>query len=124
MIIRSVEAALGLYVLIAQAASAPTVDISKTCRASEKALLDIFGSQTVATFENCMRQEEDARQQMIKNWTQYATTDRQRCVNTAGYMPSYVEWLTCFEMQVDVRKLRKDAPNELTPSQAMPPAPR
>src|SRR5882757_1403211 len=54
MILRSVEAALGLYVLIAQAASVPAVDIEKTCRASEKALVDIFGSQTVATFENCM----------------------------------------------------------------------
>src|SRR5262249_1149435 len=34
---------------------------------------------------------------------------RQRCVNTTGYMPSYVEWLTCLEMEQQVNQLRKQA---------------
>jgi hypothetical protein len=111
MFLASIERVLGLYVLIAQAPGVPTVDLETTCRTSEKDIVAIFGTQTAITLENCLRQEKDAREQIAKNWAQYPAIDRQRCVNAKGYMPSYVEWLTCFEMQIDVRKLRKDAPN-------------
>jgi len=30
-------------------------------------------------------------------------------VNTTGYMPSYVEWLTCLEMEQQVNGMRKKA---------------
>ena len=33
---------------------------------------------------------------------------RSHCVQTNVYMPSYIEWLTCFEMEIDVRKMRAD----------------
>jgi len=41
-----------------------------------------------------MKHENDAREQIVKNWKSYPAGGRQRCVNTTGYMPSYVEWLT------------------------------
>ena len=109
---------------VASAASAgvPTVDIAITCRTSEKALIAIFGAETQQTFEICMQSENQARTEIVKNWQSYPAGGRQRCVNTTGYMPSYVEWLTCLEMERDVRQLRKEpaAPLPGMPSPASP----
>ena len=95
---------------VASAASAnvPTVDITTTCRTSEKAITSIFGPGNLATFDSCMKQENDARAEIVKNWRNYPAGGRQRCVNTTGYMPSYVEWHTCLGMDQSVEALRKN----------------
>jgi len=38
----------------------------------------------------------------------YSAGARERCVRTGVYLPSYVEWLTCLEMERDVRNLRRE----------------
>jgi hypothetical protein len=109
--------ATGLFCLslatpgVANAASngVPTVDIAITCRTSEKALIAIFGASYQQTFDSCMTSEKDARAQIVKDWSSYPAGARQRCVNTTGYMPSYVEWLTCLEMEKQVTEVRKGA---------------
>jgi hypothetical protein len=109
--------ATGLFCLnlatpgVASAASSgvPTVDIAITCRTSEKALIAIFGAETQQTFDICMQSENQARAEIVKNWQSYPAAGRQRCINTTGYMPSYVEWLTCLEMEQQVNELRKRA---------------
>jgi hypothetical protein len=109
--------ATGLFCLslampgVASAASsgAPTADIATTCRTSEKALIAIFGAETQQNFETCMNSEKEAREQIVKNWQNFPAEARQRCVNTTGYMPSYVEWLTCLEMEQQVNETRKKA---------------
>ena len=113
--------ATGLFCLslatpgVASAASSgvPTVDIAITCRTSEKALIAIFGAEYQQTFESCMTSENDARAQIVKNWQNFPAGGRQRCVNTTGYMPSYVEWLTCLEMEQQVNEMRKKAATNL-----------
>jgi hypothetical protein len=108
--------ATGLFCLslatpgVASAASSgvPTVDIAITCRTSEKALIAIW-RRAQQTFGSCMTSENDARAQIVKNWSSFAAGARQRCVNTTGYMPSYVEWLTCLEMEQQVNEMRKKA---------------
>jgi hypothetical protein len=87
----------------------PTVDIATTCRTSEKALIATFGTDTQQNFASCMASENGAREQIIKNWQNFPARGRQRCVDTTGYMPSYVEWLTCLEMEQQVNELRKKA---------------
>jgi hypothetical protein len=78
----------------AASASVPSVDIATTCRESEKAITTMFGPGSQQTFDSCMKQENDARAEIVKNWRSYPAGGRQRCVNTTLYMPSYVEWLT------------------------------
>ena len=97
----------------AAASGVATVDIAITCRTSEKALIAIFGGETQQTFGSCMMSENDARAQIVKNWSSFAAGARQRCVNTTGYMPSYVEWLTCLEMEQQVNELRKGVATNL-----------
>jgi hypothetical protein len=96
---------------VASAASSgvPTANIATTCRTSVKALIAIFGTETQQNFESCMNSEKEAREQIVKNWQTFPAGARQRCVNTTGYMPSYVEWLTCLEMEQQVNETRKKA---------------
>jgi hypothetical protein len=101
-------AAVGLYILVASGGGAPAIDIQKTCRTSEQAIFAIFGDKTAATYDSCMRSEQEARQLIAKDWAMFPTADRTLCARPGGYMPSYVEWLTCFEMQRDTRKIRKE----------------
>jgi len=97
----------------AESSGVPTVDIAITCRTSEKALIAIFGTETQQNFQSCMTSENTAREQIVKNWQNFPAGGRQRCVNTTGYMPSYVEWLTCLEMEQQVNELRKGAATNL-----------
>jgi hypothetical protein len=109
--------ATGLFCLslaapgVASAASSgvPTANIAVTCQTSVKALIAIFGTETQQNFESCMNSEKDAREQIVKKWQSFPAGARQRCVNTTGYMPSYVEWLTCLEMEQQVNETRKKA---------------
>ena len=97
----------------AESSGVPTVDIAITCRTSEKALIAIFGTETQQNFQSCMTSENTAREQIVKNWQNFPAGGRQRCANTTGYMPSYVEWLTCLEMEQQVNELRKGAATNL-----------
>ena len=89
----------------ARAWSVPTIDARKGCQASQEALGSIFGPNNASGVDSCLRQEQEARQRIINNWTTYPVSDKQRCITTTVYHPSYVEWLTCLEMYRDVRSL-------------------
>ena len=41
------------------------------------------------------------------DWSSYDGSDRKDCVQPNGYLPSYIEWLTCFEMSRNVREMRQ-----------------
>src|SRR5262249_44948371 len=55
----------------------------------------------------CKDTANKARDQMNKDWGTYAASDRAGCIQTGVYLPSYVEWLTCFEMNKVVREARQ-----------------
>ena len=64
--------------------------------------------QTEESMSGCLQSEQAARESIAKQWAQFIAVDRSRCINTKGYLPSYVEWLTCLEMERDVRNLRRE----------------
>ena len=43
----------------------------------------------------------------VKDQATYSSADKKLCMRTDVYLPSYVEWLTCLEMERDVRKERQ-----------------
>jgi hypothetical protein len=51
--------------------------------------------------------EQKARDQIIKDRATYSSADKALCMRTDVYLPSYVEWLTCLEMERDVRKMER-----------------
>ncbi len=89
-------------VYAASAGALPSIDIPKTCRASEATPL----ADNTATFDVCMSDEQAARETLVEDWANVPAGDKARCVLPMEYLPSYVEWLTCLEMEREFRKIR------------------
>lgn len=89
-------------------AQVPTIDLQITCKAASGVMLALMGGSTSANdLQICIDTENKAREQMVKDWGTYDSSDRAGCIQPHVYLPSYVEWLTCFEMNKVVREARK-----------------
>jgi len=51
----------------------------------------------------CLSSEQAAREQIIKDWATFSPAEKTQCVQSSVYLPSYIEWLTCLEMELSVR---------------------
>jgi hypothetical protein len=105
--------------IIAVVDGVPTIDIQGTCRAAAAVTQ---GTSTQTDIDICVSSEQKARDQLVKDWAQYAAADKSRCVQAGPkvYLPSYIEWLTCLEMETAVKKMRleqKTPPATPTPTQ-------
>ena len=87
---------LGSQLVIAVADGVPTIDIQKTCKA---AAVVTAGPSAQTDINICVSSEQKARDQLVKDWAQYAAADKTRCVQSGPrvYLPSYIEWLTCLD---------------------------
>lgn len=92
-------------------AQVPTVDIEQTCRRAADAMVSLLGSGTARNdFDICLSSEQAAREQLSKDWADFSAADKAQCLQPRVYLPSYVEWQTCMQMERDVRTLRGNAP--------------
>jgi hypothetical protein len=114
------KAILSAAIVLAAASTAsakdiglPNLDIEGACHASEKAVAAIF-SLTFDIFKSCMNDEEEAREQLKKDWASFPAPNKAKCIQPKEYLPSYVEWFTCLEMTRDVRAMRKGQPEIAT----------
>jgi hypothetical protein len=96
----------GVFAGTAQA-QVPTVNIKKTCQAAATAMVSLGTPDTARDEEICLKSENDARERMIKDWSSFEASDRKDCIQPKTYLPSYIEWLTCFEMNKNVREMRQ-----------------
>jgi len=96
---------LGSHVLVA-AANLPRIDLEKLCHTSERAMA-FLGGEPTKIFDSCMSIEQQAREQLLKDWATYLPSDKALCMRTKDYLSSYVEWITCAEMAMDLRRIRK-----------------
>src|SRR6266481_5970486 len=86
----------------------PTIDIKKTCQVAAGVMVSLMGGTTTEQDINaCLDSEQKARDQIIKDLATYASADKVQCMRTDVYLPSYVEWLTCLEMERDVRTMQQ-----------------
>jgi hypothetical protein len=119
---RSVTLALAagcFVVLFSETAYAqvPNINVQETCRAAAGVMVSLMGGTTTQSdVAICVESENKARQQLIKDWSTYRASDRASCIQANVYLPSYVEWLTCFEMNKSVREGRQagSPPSEIT----------
>src|SRR6266481_3570298 len=87
----------------------PTIDIQKTCKAAAGVMVSLMGGTTTEQDVNaCLDSEQKARDQIVKDRATYSSADKALCMRADVYLPSYVEWLTCLEMERDVRKMERD----------------
>jgi hypothetical protein len=101
----------GLVVAFPETAQSqvPTININETCQAAAGVMtnLAIGGGTAVNDVQICLDSENKAREQLVKDWSTFASSDREGCIQTNVYLPSYIEWLTCFEMNKVVREARQ-----------------
>jgi len=77
----------------------PVINVEKTCKDSLEA--DKAGGVVLAQpLENCLRDENDAKQQLDPVWLTYPAPLRERCEKEATLLGegSYVDLLTCIQM--------------------------
>jgi hypothetical protein len=120
--VATVLAAVCLSGLSARSDDIPTLDVNPVCHGiAMQGELEAGLQQT--SFQQCVKSEQDTREQIKKEWSTFSAADKSHCVALAktGGESSYTELITCMEMARDVRKLRENA-NAL-PEQNIPPAP-
>ena len=80
------------------------INVEPACRAAAK-MGDSLSLDT--TLRECLADEKSARDQLEKEWTQFAPALQQRCVATTqtGGDPSYVEVLVCLQMGRDAGQI-------------------
>jgi hypothetical protein len=92
---------------VPQAASAaegvPVYNVRPECNFTQSVIPSPESEKT------CLREEQDARTKLEKNWASYADDDRSECIgeSSSAGSPSYVDLLTCLEMNRDVRALER-----------------
>ncbi len=85
-----------MFLLAALGASIPQADINKICRSAQ---VDSLPEDRVTAMRGCVGDETSARDQLRHEWGRYSATDKSNCASTPGMQFSYVELLTCLEMQ-------------------------
>ena len=89
-------------VVVAAAERVPVFNVEPSCRAAASRA----GSPDYASI--CLREEQQARDEIARLWPQFPAGDKARCVplSTLGGTPTYTELLTCLEMVRDARRIR------------------
>jgi hypothetical protein len=101
--------------VIAVADNVPQFNIERGCRVDSASAFDPNAGIN-ATIKRCMNDEQQAKDELQKQWSVFAASDKALCTTeTAGLKsdesstpPSYVELLTCLQAQQLARKLRKE----------------
>ena len=101
------------------AASFPNVDPQKICQNARTAALP---EDKASAFGSCVHDEQAAREQLQQKWPKFSANARATCAEPQASMTSYVEMLTCLEMQSgsDFAIGKPPAPDVAAPSPAAP----
>jgi hypothetical protein len=95
----------GAQLTMTVADQVPHLDVGPSCRSAANGDIGIKQDMQV-----CLDDENSARDQVVKEWSQFSPADRSSCLRltTTGGNPTYTEYLTCLEMDRDAKKLPKD----------------
>jgi hypothetical protein len=94
--------ALLLPFAVAVSDAVPRYNIEPTCKGG----LDSPGLNE--RYSRCLSEENEARKKLEATWSRYPADDRTVCARTSSMAsPSYVQLLTCLEMDAEARKLKR-----------------
>jgi hypothetical protein len=87
----------------------PKFDIARGCRADNTNTSDLNTGLDEST-KRCMQDEQQARDQLQSQWSQFAASDRIMCTGQTKIIssvpPSYVDLLTCLQAQYLAKKMK------------------
>jgi hypothetical protein len=82
----------------------PRFDVVRSCKEAQA----YTGDNKNLTYRSCIKDENDAREQLARKWAHFKPGDRKDCIaQGAAPVPSYVELLTCLEMSDEAEALYK-----------------
>ena len=105
---RAIGATTLAITLLAAVDRVPNFNVEPGCR-KVAAMASPIGSMEI-----CMRKEEEAREQLVREWAQFTPTEKADCIelNTKAGEPSYAALLACLEVRRDARNLRESNERE------------
>lgn len=78
----------------------PVLNVKPTCQAGEAPAVS-----PGRTLDACLQSEEAARDQLQKSWAGFSAADKIQCTGMVKIgPPSYVDLLTCLEIERDARR--------------------
>jgi hypothetical protein len=95
---------VGGHLLVAVVDQVPDLNFEPLCRDGARQNLGVSYDSAI-----CMKDESAARDLLAKTWSEFAPADRARCIriSTMDRTASYVEVLTCLELDLAAKKLRQ-----------------
>jgi hypothetical protein len=98
-----IDAMLVAATVLLAADSVPKFNVEPFCRRMAQ-LAEPVGDVNV-----CLQKEQEAREELGRQWRQFAAADKSYCVrlHTIGTEPTYTEVLSCLELQRELRRLRQ-----------------
>ena len=103
LLLLPVAISLGAWTTIVAADEVPRLDFARTCRAET-------AGQNRTAVDACMKDEQQARDQLTREWERFSAQNRTNCTREAtgiAGIQSYVELLTCLQIARDVQNLPK-----------------
>ena len=106
--------------LVALTTSAPSANIPAICQSAREGASP---ERKAAAYEACVQAEQAARDRLQRRWNQFSTSARSICQRSEAFSLSYVEMLTCLEIQTngDIGKPQKPAASPVAPAGAVAP---
>jgi hypothetical protein len=97
---------------IAAEPQVPRLDVTPTCRPIDKTDMIQFDEK------RCRQIENSAREQLVRQWTDFPAANRALCIQTAtmGGTASYVELITCLELKREVARGPADQAMKTAPA--------
>jgi len=107
------SAAIILFTTFAAAskdAALPSIDLQKICGNRAKSIAEMLGDKlaTARIFDTCMKSEQDARAALIAAWKDIPPFYKTNCIKPNDYSPSYMEWISCLELNIAVKRARSN----------------
>ena len=96
------------FAAAAQEDTLPSLDIQKLCRDRSKTMQDLsigLDAGPEALIDSCMTNEQKARDALAAAWKQIPPRLKESCIRPNAFSPTYVEWISCLEMQIELKSL-------------------
>src|SRR6266699_1474133 len=109
MLIKFSTLILASQLFVAVADNVPKFNIERGCKADNT---NTSGLNTGLdeTTKRCVLDEQNARDQLQSQWSQFGASDRKMCIREtteiSAVPPSYVELLTCLQGQLLAKKMK------------------
>ena len=121
-------ALLWLGMSFAFASAVPKLDIEATCRRAQP-----LSTGERSAYQSCMNDERDAQKELVKTWSTFRASAQSTCLQETkiGSAPSYVELLTCLQLDKQAVEASRENQKALQmpaatpgPGAAPPPKPK